>query len=256
MSTNPTRSNIPPLCVADETTFWPWQRWPQFATRPERAAHVVVVPIVGMADWGLGHPLDAEETVLMHVLKEASAKRTDRLQLLVVPPVRFVLGADEGCAFAVDPPVAHACIEEVVTSVAAAGFRKIVLFNSSPWNEELCDVAARDLRIDRGLQMFCIHLAALGLDFLPGRNPNRWELQTVITALLGAAPERIETAEDVAGGGKRSRTGGGKPATVTAATTAAPGLLETAAKRLGGLLREIHARAPLPDQGRIPEATP
>ena len=32
---------------------------------------MVILPLAGMADWGLGHPLDAEETVLMHVLRDA-----------------------------------------------------------------------------------------------------------------------------------------------------------------------------------------
>ena len=73
-----------PLCIADDTTFWPWHRWPEFHRWPERERTLVVVPLAGSADWGLGHPLDAEETVLMGVLRETSLRRPAGLRLLVV----------------------------------------------------------------------------------------------------------------------------------------------------------------------------
>jgi hypothetical protein len=88
------------LCIADDATFWPWHRWPEFHRWPDRESTLVVVPLAGSADWGLGHPLDAEETVLMSVLREASLQRPAHLKLLVLPPVRFVLGPDAGSAFA------------------------------------------------------------------------------------------------------------------------------------------------------------
>jgi creatinine amidohydrolase/Fe(II)-dependent formamide hydrolase-like protein len=140
------------LCIADDATFWPWHRWPEFHRWPDRESTLVVVPLAGSADWGLGHPLDAEETVLMSVLREASLQRPAHLKLLVLPPVRFVLGPDAGSAFAVDPPLAHGLLAELLASVAASGFRKVVLYNSSPWNEEFIASVARDNRIALGLQ--------------------------------------------------------------------------------------------------------
>ena len=149
-----------------------------------------MLPLAGMADWGLGHPLDAEETALMHVLRDACALVKPDRKPLVLPPMRFAFGADKSCAFAVDPPTAHSMIAEVAASVAAAGFRKIAIINSSPWNEELCSAAARDLRVSRGLHMFHIHLSALELDFHPARSRSRRRVQTLLpTALYGAEPE-------------------------------------------------------------------
>lgn len=179
----------PPLCFADDATFWAWRRWPEFAHWPDRASTLVVVPLAGLADWGLGHPLDAEETVLLSVLQAASVARESGQSLLVTPPLRFVVGPEANAAFAVDVPTAHALIEEVVRSVVASGFRRIVLFNASPWNEEIVSAAARDLRIALGAQMFTLQLSGLGLDFSPQRCADRRHLQTLLTGLTGRMPE-------------------------------------------------------------------
>lgn len=221
---------LPPLCIADDATFWPWLRWPEFAAWPDRGQTVVVLPVAGLADWGLGHALDAEETVLLHVLRAASQHRPAGLALLVAPPLRFVAGPGPGCAFAVEVSVAQALIDEVAASIAAAGFRRIVLYNSSPWNEELCDVAARDLRAAHGLQTFCVNLSAIELDFDADRHPDRRRLQTLLAGLTAAA--------------------GGEPA------GEAGEILRATSTRLGALLAEIQGRAPLPDGGRIVPVSP
>jgi creatinine amidohydrolase len=242
----------PPLCVADDATFWPWYSSPALAAWPERDRTVVVVPLAGLADWGLGHALDAEETVLLQVLAEASRRRPPDRRLLVVPPLRFVVGPDPGCACAVAPPVAHALIAEVAASIGAAGFRRIVLYNASPWNEELCAAAARDLRVGRGLQLFCINLSALGLDFHPGRSRDRRPLQTLLTALTGRAPEAAPAATAVSGWGEEPVTPLAGPAReLEAARGEGAATLAAAAGRLAGLLGEIAARPPLRDDGRI-----
>jgi creatinine amidohydrolase len=148
------------LCIADDATFWPWLSWTRFGAWPNPEDTTVIVPLAGIADWGLGHPLDAEETVLMNIVRAASQLAPIHRKPLVVPPLRFAFGTDPSCAFYVDQPTAHALIAEVVASIATAGFRRIVIVNSSPLSEELCWAAARDLRVSRGLHMFQIHLSA------------------------------------------------------------------------------------------------
>jgi hypothetical protein len=135
--------------------------------------------------------MDSEETVLLSVLREASQQRPSNLPLLVLPPVRFVLGPDAGCAFAVDPPLAHGLLAELLASVSASGFRKVVLYNSSPWNEELIATVARDNRIALGLQIFRVSLSGLGLDLHPTRSQSRGQFQTLVTALTGREPEAL-----------------------------------------------------------------
>lgn len=210
----------PPLCIADDGTFWPWHPWTDFARWPDKSGTTVVLPITGLADWGLEAPLDAEELLLLSVLKSAAARPAlPAGSLLVLPPQRFVIGPDASCAFPVDIPTAHAALDEWCASVAAAGFRRVVFYNSSPWNEELVDAAARDIRIARGLQMFCVNLSALGLDFAPWRGGERAAVRT----LLG------ELEADPAGG---------------------PGLAAAAA-HLATLLAEIAARPALPRDGAL-----
>jgi len=253
---------ITPLCIADDTTFWPWRRWPEFARWPDKEKTVVVVPLAGTADWGLGHPLDVEETVLLSVLRAASQARPASLPLLVLPPLRFVMGSDPGCAFAVDAPTAHAFVADVLGSIAATGFRKIVLYNSSPWNEELIAAAARDNRIALGLQLFRISLSGLGLDLHPVRSPaaTRRKFQTLATALLGCEPELPADAAvapvERAWGDERVFPLPGPAVPLAAAQVEGAATLAATAKQLLSLLGEIQARPPLPHDGKIVPARP
>ncbi len=239
----------PPLCVADDTAFWPWFSSPAIGAWPDKAATVVVLPLAGMADWGLGHPVDAEETVLMHVLRDACRLLPAAGRPLVVPPLRFAFGADRSCAFPVDQPAAHAMIAEVAASVAASGFRRLAIVNSSPWSEELCNAAARDLRVSRGLHMFHVHLSALDLDFHPVRSRSRRKLQTLLTALNGAEPEPPgpeSPGSHAAGWGDESVAPlAGPPEALGQARIEGAAILAAAAGRMAKLLGEIHDRAPL-----------
>jgi creatinine amidohydrolase len=247
----------PPFCIADDATFWPGVTWADFARWPDKGATVVCVPVAGMADWGLGHAMDIEETLAMSILKAASelVGADAGFKLLVLPPLRFVSGSDAGCAFVSEPPETHRYIDEVVASVAAAGFTRVVFYNASPWNEELVDAAGRDIRIARGLQMFCVNLSALGYDLHPTRSKTRRAAQTLMTYLSGVEPEPVCAAE--AGAAKvwpEAEAVGplAEPAaTLAEAMARGPEMLAVASRRLSGLLGEIAARAPLPHGGAI-----
>ncbi|MEO7599352.1 MAG: creatininase family protein [Opitutus sp.] len=247
-----------PLCIADDATFWPWRRWPEFSRRADPAQTTVIVPLAGTADWGLGHALDAEETVLMTVLKEASKARPESLSILVIPPVRFVLGPFPGCAFAVDPTIAHALLAEVLGSIAVSGFRRVVLYNASPWNEELIAAAARDNRISLGLQIFRISLSGLGLDLHPTRSTSRRKVQTLITALTGREPDSpiAPISGSLLHSEERVQPLTETPVPLAAANFEAAETLASAAAHLVRLLIEVAARPPLPHGGKIVPAQP
>ena len=235
--------------MADDDTFWPWFSSPRIGAWPNREATVVLLPLAGMADWGLGHPLDAEETVLMHVIRDACRLAPADRKPLVLPPMRFAFGADPACAFAVEQPTAHAAIAEVAASVAAAGFRRIAIINSSPWSEELCSAAARDLRVSRGLHMFQVHLSALGLDFHPVRSRSRRTVQTLLTALYGSEPEAPDPGTPDGGptawGDESIAPLAGAPVAMAQARVEGAATLSAAAGHLARLISDIRDRAPL-----------
>jgi creatinine amidohydrolase len=238
----------PALCIADEGTFWPWLSSPRISSWSDPGRTVVILPLAGLADWGLGHPLDAEETVLMHLLRDACRLVAKDRKPLVVPPLRFAFGADPSCAFSVDQPTAHALIAEVAASVAAAGFQKILIVNSSPWSEELCSAAARDLRVSRGLHMFQVHLSAIDLDFHPVRNRSRRRLQTLLTSLYGCEPEPLDSevpAKTAVWGDESVPSLPGPAVNLDEALIDGAATLSSAAGRLAKLISDVHDRAPL-----------
>jgi creatinine amidohydrolase/Fe(II)-dependent formamide hydrolase-like protein len=247
---------VTPLCLADDATFWPWFTWSDFAQWPDPDSTTVILPMAGFTDWGLGHAYDAEEQVLTHVLRAASqlTAHSERPRLLVVPPMRYMLGPAGRSVFAFTPPEVIEFTDNLAESIAAAGFRRVVLFNASPWNEEIVDVMARDLRVQRELQMFCVNLSALDLDFHPTRSRSRRQVQTLLTHLSGRLPETPE-----ASAGSTTVEWGvdvfpplrETPATLKEAAEEGPKILAAAAAHLASLLAEIAARPALPHQGKI-----
>lgn len=239
------------LCVTHDASFWPWHTWSDFATMTGKEEALVVVPLCGFYDHGLGHSLDAEEQVLSHVLKGALGVLSAPQKTLCLPPLRFVIGNPAECSFTLDTECAILFMEETLRSVAAAGFRRVVLLNASPWNEELVDAVARDVRISMGLQMFCINLSALELDFHPVRAKSRKSLQTLLTHLLGKEPSPSRAVVPYVLAASFKTVPSETSDDLATATAQGPALLEKAALHLCSLLQEIHARPALPHGGAI-----
>ena len=159
-----------------------------------------------------------------------------------------------------DPPLAHGLLAELLASVSASGFRKAVLYNSSPWNEELIAAVARDNRIALGLQIFRVSLSGLGLDLHPTRSQSRGQFQTLVTALTGREPEALPVGVTAPAtrhwGDERVYPLLNAPLPLEAARAAGASILSTTAGRLLGLLSEINLCAPLPNAGGILPAQP
>jgi creatinine amidohydrolase len=237
--------------------LWTSRTWTDFAQLRAPAKHVVVLPLFGFADWGLGRPLDLEEMLGTAVLREALAQPVvKKLPLLVQPPLRWVLGPYPHSVFGVDYETAHVVLCEIATSVHAAGFRKLVFFNTSPWNEELIDAAGRDLRVALGLQVFGVNLAALGLDLHPVRATTRAGVQCAATACSGALPTDEPVHQEIIWSDFRPgnvRQPGAVPLdrSLDDAQREGKAILTTAGEKLAALLTEVHARQALPRDGRI-----
>ena len=234
------------IANVDRETFWAHQSWPSLADRLDKERVIVVVPFAGYADWGLGHPLDLEEIVGMTVLRRAVEDVKGAIPILVVPPLRFVLGPYGNCAFTIDPETAYQFVVEVVESIHLAGFRKVVLFNTSPWSEDLINKAcARDLRIEFGLQIFSVNLYGLGLDFHPVRSGSRRTVQTLGTFLLNREPSfDADPSWRIPSDGLSPGEPDGGPIlrgfqTLEEAGREGPNILRESGGHLGRLLREI-----------------
>lgn len=249
------------LANRDPATAWEHVPWVDFARGEAGGGRgaVVVLPLHGMTDHGLGLPLDAEEVLGSELLRRAAGPAG----VLVMAPLRWVVGPHPWDAFAVDFETAHAAVQEVAASVKAAGFRKLCFFNTSPWNEEFVDAASRDVRVGLGLQTFCVQLEGLGLDFHPLRSSTRQEVQAAVVHLLGGvvpgrrgrrrAPRAVSAfrPQTLADPGFEPWSG-----SADSAARVGGGAVEAAAGRLAGLLGEVAARPPLACGGAIPEVAP
>jgi creatinine amidohydrolase len=240
------------LANADSDTAWAHRKWSDFPALPERERTVVLLPVHGFADHGLGLPLDTEEIVGASLIQEASTLAKALVPLLVLPPLRFALAPYPSTFFGIDPEIAHDHVREIAASVRAAGFSKLVFFVTSPWHEEFIDAASRDTRVDLGLQTFVINLSGLALDFHPASD-RRAHVQALATHLLATTPAPSSRPADVRDA--TFRPGNFRQPSSVSPNTSLDGaaLLRDAAHHLARLLTEIDARAPL---GRSDHRTP
>ncbi len=241
------------LANGEKTTAWAHHTWSDFAALPEKDRYVAILPVHGLADHGMALPLDIEEVVGSELLRRAVGASLDKLCLRVLPPLRFALAPIPASFFGIDPETAHDLIREIASGVSAAGFRKLAFWNTSPWNEELVDTASRDARVDLGLQTFVINLNGLGLDFHP-QGAGRPALQALGAQLCGIAPRAEHRAGDVSDPDFRPGAWRQPPPVIPDPASDNVSLLTEAAARLGRLLAEISAKAPLGAQG--PNAAP
>ncbi len=161
--------------------YWPAYRWPAFsrlASQPS-GAPLVVLPLAGLETRNDELPLDAE-ALLLEALLTDYAKRPATPDFLALPPLTYLPRLGSGSLWASDYPTAHRLVDEVCLSVKAAGFRRIAMVNCCPERAPFVDVAARDLRVNHQLQMFCLNLDLFGCSL-----PAKGELSATAVELLG-----------------------------------------------------------------------
>ena len=187
-----------PLWLANQEpeTAWALQTWSELAALPDKARTLVVLPVHGFADHGMGLPLDVEETVGSAVLRTAITAGVLQPHLLVLPPMRFGLAPYAHCRFGVDWETALDGLAELAASVQAAGFSRLLFFNTSPWNAEAVATAAIDARTSLNLRTYVLGCSSLGLGFHPS-DPRRAHTQAVAARLLGRRPGPCAAAPEV-----------------------------------------------------------
>ncbi|BET67541.1 hypothetical protein ASA1KI_24590 [Opitutales bacterium ASA1] len=248
-----------------DSALWSGISWMDFArlSARERSATIVVLPLFGFGDWGYGQPLDLEETLGTAVLRHALERPgKNGAHVLVMPPLRFVLGPYVHNVFGIDFETAMELVHEIASGVRAAGFRKLLLFTTSPWNEELADAAGRAMRVKLGIQAFRVSLAALGLDLHPTRSVDRGTVQAAACACYRRGPDAAALSVEAATL-REFRPGnfeqpGPVPMRGTLEDSIAAGekLLAAAGRKLAALCLEIIRRPALPNDGRIAARRP
>ncbi len=232
------------LANADRDTFWANHPWNDFAAFAGKDRALAILPMYGLADHGLGLPLDAEETLGSAVLRRAAEQIKTAIPCRVLPPVRFGIAPYPSTFFGLDAETAHAFLHEIAAGVKASGFHKLIFFNTSPWNRELVIDASRDIRVAQKLQTFIINFPTLGFDFHPASD-KRARAQAAVSYLLGA-PARVTTRPadiqdaDFRPGCYRQPAPLAPDLTIDAAA-----IIAGASQQLAQLFAEIQARAPL-----------
>lgn len=236
------------LANVHEETFWAHQTWTDFRDLPEKDRYTVILPVFGLADHGLGLPLDVEEVIGSAILHGAVARAHPTLPLRVLPPLRYCLGPYPNTFFGLDPETAHDLVREIAESVQAAGFKRLLFFVTSPWNETFVDAASRDTRAGLGLQTFVINQSGLDLDYHP-TSVSRESLQAIGVSLLNQLPTDSLPGDnsDVDFRPGRHRQPAPLPASMTLEAYQQKGaeLLKKAQDHLARLLAEVNARGPL-----------
>lgn len=184
------------LANVDRHSFWAHRTWNEFASLPNKDRHLVIIPVFGFADHGMGLPLDAEELLGSAVIRHAVVQADGAVPCLVLPPVRFGLAPYPGSFFGLDAETALTLIQELGVGIKTAGFTKLVFVNTSPWNRELIVDAARSLRVGHKLQPFIVNTPALGFDFHPA-GTTRPQTQAAVCHLLGQTPVWAPRSADV-----------------------------------------------------------
>jgi len=172
--------------------------WKQVDALP-RDSTLLVLPTAAIEQHGHHLPL-ATDTLINNVLlgRALNFLRAD-LPIYALPPVCYGK-SNEHIGFpgtiAMSATTYMAVLHDIGASVAAAGFRKLVLYNSHGGNTALNDVMARDLRAEFGLRTF--HMSASAGAKPEGLNPREakygfhaGEWETAV--LLHATPELVDT---------------------------------------------------------------
>ena len=172
--------------------------WKQVDALP-RESTLLVLPTAAIEQHGHHLPLATDTLINNVLLARALNFLNPELPIYALPPVCYGK-SNEHIGFpgtlALSAATYMAVLHDIGASVAAAGFKKLVLYNSHGGNTALNDVVARDLRAEFGLRTF--HMSASADAKPEGLNPQEakygfhaGEWETAV--LLHATPELVDT---------------------------------------------------------------
>ena len=185
--------------IPDERNF-AYLTWKQVDALP-RANTLLVLPTAAIEQHGHHLPLATDTLINNLLLGKALALLPPVLPVYALPPVCYGK-SNEHLGFpgtlSLSAQTFMAVVRDLGASIAAAGFKKLVLYNTHGGNTSLVDVFARDLRAEFGLRTFSL-FGSPGADFAgvsPQEKTYGFHAGEIETAyLLHATPELVHQEE-------------------------------------------------------------
>jgi creatinine amidohydrolase len=185
--------------IADDRKF-AYLSWKQVDAL-SRETTVLVLPTAAIEQHGPHLPLATDTLINSILLGAALAQLPREIPVYVLPAVCYGK-SNEHIGFpgtlSVSSSTFMAVLRDLGTSIATAGFKKLVLYNTHGGNSSLVDVMARDLRAEFGLRVFSL-FGSGGAAFTGLGEQERaygfhaGEVET--SFLLSAIPEVVHTGE-------------------------------------------------------------
>ncbi|MBV8437739.1 MAG: creatininase family protein [Silvibacterium sp.] len=173
--------------------------WKQVEALPKDST-LLVLPTAAIEQHGHHLPLATDTLINNLLLGKALEKLNADLPVYALPPVCYGK-SNEHIGFpgtlSVSASTFMAVVRDIGASLAAAGFKKVVLYNTHGGNSSLVDVMARDLRAEFGLRTFALYGSG-GISFEGLSDQERaygfhaGEVETAL--LLSAVPELVDTS--------------------------------------------------------------
>jgi creatinine amidohydrolase len=174
--------------------------WKQVEALPKDDT-LLILPAAAIEQHGHHLPIATDTLINNLLLGNALALLPAEMPVYALPPICYGK-SNEHIGFpgtlSVTASTFMAVIRDLGASIAASGFKKVVLYNTHGGNTSLVDVMCRDLRAEFGLRTF--YLSGSGGAKLEGINPQEraygfhaGEMETAL--LLHGTPDLVNTAE-------------------------------------------------------------